>query len=98
MTETWDERIKHGLRVLFGDTNEKRVKALQHYVVAANAFEPQMQALNDSGIGDSVLQEVSVAVAPRQIVGELTETFGFGSTVTTEVAVEVPQVFVPVIV
>ncbi len=48
MTETWDERIKNGLKILFGDTNEKRVKALEHYVKAANDLEPQMQILNDS--------------------------------------------------
>ena len=48
MIETWDERIKNGLRVLFGDTNEKRIKTLEHYVKAANDFEKEMQVLNDS--------------------------------------------------
>ncbi len=47
MTESWDERLRNGLKVLFGDTNEKRVKALEHYVTAANAFEPELQALSD---------------------------------------------------
>lgn len=56
MIETWDERIKNGLKVLFGDTNEKRVKALEHYVSAANAFEPQMQVLNDSQLKDKTAE------------------------------------------
>lgn len=47
MSESWEERVKNGLKILFGDTNEKRVKALEHYVVAANALEPSMQALSD---------------------------------------------------
>jgi len=47
MTESWDEKLRNGLKVLFGDTNEKRVKALEQYVTAANAFEPEMQALSD---------------------------------------------------
>lgn len=44
---SWDEKVREGLKVLFGDTNEKRLKALEHYVVAANQFEPSMQALSD---------------------------------------------------
>jgi len=50
MTESWDERLRNGLKVLFGDTNEKRVKALEQYVTAANAFEPEMQALSDEAL------------------------------------------------
>ncbi len=47
---SWEERTRGWLKVLFGDTNEKRVKALEHYVAAANALEPQMQALSDEDL------------------------------------------------
>ena len=56
MTETWDEKIKGGLKVLFGDTNEKRLKTLQQYVVAANVFESQMQALSDTQLQDKTVE------------------------------------------
>ena len=50
MSDSWEERTKGWLKVLFGDTNEKRVKALEHYVASANAFEPEIQALDDEAL------------------------------------------------
>lgn len=47
MSESWEERTRTWLKGLFGDSNEKRVKALQQYVDKANSFEPAMQKLTD---------------------------------------------------
>ncbi|MBX9950685.1 MAG: preprotein translocase subunit SecA [Candidatus Obscuribacterales bacterium] len=47
MSESWEERTRTWLKGLFGDSNEKRVKALQVYVDKANSFEPAMQKLSD---------------------------------------------------
>ena len=66
MTESWDERLRNGLKVLFGDTNEKRLKTLEQYVKAANALEPQMQSLNDEQLkGKTALfkQQIEDALA-----------------------------------
>ena len=38
---------------------------------------------------------INALSTPLQMVLEATDTFGLGFTVTTEVAVEVPQLFVP---
>jgi preprotein translocase subunit SecA len=42
-----EDGIKGFLKKLFGDTNEKRVKLLQPYVVRANGFEEAIQKLSD---------------------------------------------------
>ena len=47
MSESWEERTRTWLKGLFGDSNEKRVKALQGYVDKTNSFEPAMQKLTD---------------------------------------------------
>jgi preprotein translocase subunit SecA len=47
MSETWEERTRTWLKGLFGDSNEKRVQALQQYVDKANSFEPAFQKLSD---------------------------------------------------
>jgi preprotein translocase subunit SecA len=47
MSETWDERARNWLRVLFGDTNEKRLKSLTQFSAAASALEPEIQKLTD---------------------------------------------------
>ncbi|MBX9877752.1 MAG: preprotein translocase subunit SecA [Candidatus Obscuribacterales bacterium] len=50
MSDGFDERMRQWLKQLFGDTNEKRVKVLKDYVVRANQFEPQMEALSDEAL------------------------------------------------
>lgn len=47
MSESWEERTRTWLKGLFGESNEKRVKALQQYVVRANSFEPAIAKLTD---------------------------------------------------
>src|ERR1035437_1080700 len=45
--ESWEDRVKGWLKSMMGDTNEKKVTLLQHYVVRANAFESQFEKLSD---------------------------------------------------
>jgi len=47
MSEYFEEKARAWLKSLFGDTNEKRLKALQGYVVRANELEPEMVKLTD---------------------------------------------------
>src|ERR1700728_598794 len=47
MSEYFEERARAWLKSLFGDTNEKRLKALEGYVVRANQLEPEMIKLSD---------------------------------------------------
>jgi len=47
MSESWEERTRTWLKGLFGDSNEKRVKALQEYVDKTNALESEMKNLTD---------------------------------------------------
>lgn len=43
----WDDGVKNFVKKLFGDTNEKRVKALKPYVVRANSFADAFVKLSD---------------------------------------------------
>ncbi len=47
MSESWEERTRTWLKGLFGESNEKRVKSLQQYVVRANSFEQAIEKLTD---------------------------------------------------
>ncbi len=44
---SFDEFSRSFIKKMFGDTNEKRVKALEGHVSRANALEPEMQKLSD---------------------------------------------------
>lgn len=44
---SWDEKGREWLKGLFGDTNERRVKDLQPYVVRTNSFEDAIKKLSD---------------------------------------------------
>ena len=44
---SWDEKGREWLKGLFGDTNERRVKDLQPYVVKTNSFEDAVKKLSD---------------------------------------------------
>lgn len=48
--ESWEDKAKTWLRALFGDTQEKKVKFLQDYVVRANSFEPVLEKLSDDDL------------------------------------------------
>lgn len=43
----WEDKAKNFVKKMFGDTNEKRVKALQPYVNQANSFADAMGKLSD---------------------------------------------------
>ncbi|MBC8000660.1 MAG: molybdopterin-dependent oxidoreductase, partial [Leptolyngbya sp.] len=47
MSESWEERTRTWLKGLFGESNERRVKSLQQYVVRANSFEQAIEKLTD---------------------------------------------------
>ena len=44
---SWDEKGREWLKGLFGDTNERRVKDLQPYVVRTASFEDEIKKLSD---------------------------------------------------
>ncbi|MBI4533172.1 MAG: preprotein translocase subunit SecA, partial [Candidatus Melainabacteria bacterium] len=50
MSESWEERARAWLKGLFGDTNERRLKQLQEYVVRANSLEAEMEKLTDEAL------------------------------------------------
>src|SRR5437870_591296 len=50
MSETWEEKSRLWIKQLFGDTNDKRVKLLQDYVIKANALEPAISKLDDEDL------------------------------------------------
>jgi preprotein translocase subunit SecA len=54
--DSWEDRAKGWIKVLFGDTNEKRVKVLEQYVIAANALEPEIQSLSDEQLKGKTAQ------------------------------------------
>lgn len=43
----WEDKAKNFVKKMFGDTNEKRVKLLQPYVVRANTFADGLAKLSD---------------------------------------------------
>jgi preprotein translocase subunit SecA len=42
-----DDKVRNFVKVLFGDTNEKRLKFLQEYAERAKSFEPEISKLSD---------------------------------------------------
>jgi preprotein translocase subunit SecA len=44
---SFDDFSRNLIKKMFGDTNEKRVKALEGHVARANSFEPVMEKLSD---------------------------------------------------
>src|ERR1700677_3178870 len=44
---SFDEFSRSFIKQMFGDTNEKRVKALEGHVTRANALESEMEKLTD---------------------------------------------------
>ena len=44
MFEDWDERLRNLIKGFFGDTQEKRVKSLEPYVVKANSFAEALKS------------------------------------------------------
>ncbi len=50
MSTLLEDRARNFIKALFGDTNEKRLKALSGYVVRANSLEPEMQKLSEDGL------------------------------------------------
>jgi preprotein translocase subunit SecA len=50
MSDSFEDKARHWLKQLFGDTNEKRLKVLQDYVVRANGFEPEIAKLSDDDL------------------------------------------------
>ncbi|MBK9769433.1 MAG: preprotein translocase subunit SecA [Candidatus Obscuribacter sp.] len=46
----WEDGVRGFVKKLFGDTNEKRVKLLQPYVVRANTFADDLAKLSDADL------------------------------------------------
>jgi preprotein translocase subunit SecA len=44
------DRLRNFIKTLFGDTNEKRLKFLDEYVIRANSFESEIEKLSDDDL------------------------------------------------
>ena len=70
--ESWEDKAKTWLKGMFGDTQEKKVKFLQDYVIRANAFEPQFEKMSDDELkGKTVEFRTRIDNALRDVPDKL---------------------------
>src|SRR5262249_13184146 len=50
LMDSWEDKAKAWLKGLFGDTNEKKLKFLEDFVVRANQLEPEIEKLSDDDL------------------------------------------------
>ena len=50
MIEVWEEKAREWLKVVFGDTNDKRLQELRPYMEATNTWEDEIRALSDEAL------------------------------------------------